>query len=76
MNECLDDDRVLSEKQNLEQMGTIRCDFYRIMGFQPDTGQFTPQIPSAIEDDLIVHEKTKKAGAHRIQSVIDDTPPS
>lgn len=66
-----DDDKALRPvAADLEALGTIRVDICRVICHgSTTTGTFIGRNCDQLDNPRSLHEKTKKAGAHRVQFV-------
>ncbi|KAJ3535348.1 hypothetical protein NM688_g6993 [Phlebia brevispora] len=67
--ELTDNDDSVTMAHNeidLQHLGTIRCDFFRVRVLGPSTREHLYTIPPGITNRLVLHEKTKKAGTQRV----------
>lgn len=62
----LDDETALfPDQENLEHLGTIRVDVHR--GVQGESVGYRGGTYDRLEDSRAVHERTKKAGTHKVK---------
>lgn len=67
----IDNEEVVSASSSgidLENIGNLRCEFYRVVTLGDYIGEHRWD-PPLIKDNVVFHEKTKKAGTHRVQYV-------
>lgn len=70
-HQSLDDDDVASaDNAPPKQLGSLRCEVFRVARLGRYTGRHDYKTPSAIKEDPVLHERTKMAGAHRVQCVL------
>ena len=62
-----DESAILPSKDDLEALGTIRVDVYRIICHDWADSDFRRAIPDQLDSEHALHERTKKAGSHRVK---------
>ncbi|KAJ3554593.1 hypothetical protein NM688_g3024 [Phlebia brevispora] len=69
--ELTDNDGVATVPRNsriVEHIGTLRCELFRVNVVRESRQEYVNYgIPIAMRDHMVLHERTKKVGAHRVR---------